>query len=95
MINQALQKVWDILVRDNDYPVHLTQQLVRYKSLNPNFIAQVELSEEPQLQDFLESTLRDLGLRTTRWEAVARRPNLVWSSSRTGRRQKPYFQRTY
>lgn len=57
--------------------IKLTQDMVAYKSVNPRFMADPENSQESEVQDYIESKLKALGLEITRWEAEARRPNLV------------------
>ena len=57
--------------------IQLTRDMVAFKSVNPRFMPDPANSEETQVQDFLESKLRSLGLDVTRWEQEARRPNLV------------------
>ena len=57
--------------------IRLTQEMVAFKSVNPRFMSDPETSEERDIQDYLESRLRALGLQLTRWEKEKRRPNLV------------------
>ncbi len=57
--------------------IRLTQEMVAFKSINPRFMSDPETSEETDIQDYLESRLRGLGLPLTRWEKEMRRPNLV------------------
>ena len=57
--------------------VKLTQEMVAFKSVNPRFMADPESSEESALQDLLESKLKALELKVTRWEHEPNRPNLV------------------
>ncbi|MDE2949227.1 MAG: ArgE/DapE family deacylase [Chloroflexota bacterium] len=57
--------------------IKLTRDLVAFKSVNPRFMPDPEYSQEKEVQDYLESRLKALGLDIARWEAEARRPNLV------------------
>ena len=57
--------------------IKLVQDMVAFKSVNPRFMADPENSQESEVQDLVESRLKALGLDVTRWEAEARRPNLV------------------
>ena len=57
--------------------IKLVQDMVAFKSVNPRFMADPENSQESEVQDLVETRLRALGLDITRWEAEARRPNLV------------------
>ena len=57
--------------------IKLVQDMVAFKSVNPRFMADPENSQESEVQDLVESRLKGLGLDVTRWEAEARRPNLV------------------
>jgi len=57
--------------------IKLTRDLVAFKSVNPRFMPDPEHSQEKEVQDYLESRLKALGLDIARWEAEARRPNLV------------------
>ena len=57
--------------------IHLTQELVAFRSINPRFMAEPESSEESEIQDYLEARLSKLGLQLARWEKERRRPNLV------------------
>lgn len=57
--------------------IHLTQELVAFRSINPRFMAEPESSEETEVQDYLEARLNELGLQLARWEKERRRPNLV------------------
>ena len=57
--------------------IRLTQEMVAFKSINPRFMSDPETSEETDIQDYLESKLRGLGLPLTRWEKEMGRPNLV------------------
>ena len=60
-----------------DSIIQLTRDMVAFKSVNPRYMPDPENSQESQLQDFVEGVLRGIGLDVTRWEAEARRPNLV------------------
>ncbi len=57
--------------------IKLTRDMVAYKSVNPRYMTDPENSQESAVQDYVESKLKALGLEITRWEAEARRPNLV------------------
>ena len=57
--------------------IKLVQDMVAFKSVNPRFMADPENSQESEVQDLVESRLKALGLDVTRWEAEARRPNLL------------------
>lgn len=63
--------------------IRLTRDLIAFKSVNPRFMSRPEDSQESDLQDYLETRLKALDLQVTRWEAEARRPNLV--AQRRGR----------
>jgi acetylornithine deacetylase len=76
-LNPALDKVFTILEKDRDYVLNLAQQMVRYKSINPNFIPNPEMSQEAGVQHYLEGVFKELGLETTTWDAFPNRPNLV------------------
>ena len=64
--------------------IRLTQEMVAFKSVNPRYMAEPELSEESAIQDFLEARLNALGLQLTRWEKEAGRPNLVATLTGSG-----------
>lgn len=64
--------------------IKLTQDMVAFKSVNPRFMADPENSQESEVQDFIEAKLRALGLEIARWQAEARRPNLVARRPGTG-----------
>ena len=57
--------------------IKLVQDMVAFKSVNPRFMPDPENSQESAVQDLVETRLKALGLDITRWEAEARRPNLV------------------
>ncbi len=57
--------------------IRLTQEMLAFKSVNPRFMAESEISEEREIQDYLEARLNALGLQLTRWEKEPGRPNLV------------------
>ena len=67
----------DLIDSRRDAIIGLTRDMVAFKSINPRFMPDPENSQESQLQDFVESQLREMNLDVTRWEAEARRPNLV------------------
>ena len=67
----------DLIDSRRDSIIGLTRDMVAFKSINPRFMHDSENSQESQLQDFVESQLRAMNLDVTRWEAEARRPNLV------------------
>lgn len=69
--------ITDILDRDEEYLVELTQELVRFKSVNPKFIPPSATSEETQLQEHVADLLNGLGLATETWDALPGRPNVV------------------
>lgn len=76
-LDSAIAKVFDILERDRDFVVNLTRKLVSFKSINPRFISNPEISQETELQIYFEEVMREIGLETERWDAFPRRPNLV------------------
>ena len=78
------QQIYKQLDDTHDDLVKLTQKLVGFRSVNPRFMDDPETSEESEVQDYLESMLRDLGLEVTRWEQEAGRPNLVALRAGTG-----------
>ena len=57
--------------------VDLAQKLVGFRSVNPRYTAEGEPSEEPEIQEFLDGLMRELGLETDSWEVFPSRPNVV------------------
>ena len=78
------QQLYTRLDDGRDDIIKLTQDLVAFKSINPRFMDHPEISEESDVQDFLEPLLSELGLEVTRWEQEAGRPNLVALRPGTG-----------
>lgn len=74
---QVEKQIFDSLDQSHDDTVKLIKDLVAFKSINPNFMDNPSISEEAQVQDFLEQLLRNMGLDVTRWELAADRPNIV------------------
>ena len=71
------EKITAFLDGERDFVVDLTQQLVRYKSVNPNFIAEGAESQESEVQGLLQGVMSGLGLAVESWEDAPGRPNVV------------------
>ena len=76
-LDAAIGQLLETLDRDRDFVVDLTQRLLAYKSINPRFIDNPEISQEVEIQQFLQGIMQEMGLETTIWDALPNRPNLV------------------
>ena len=81
-LEKLTHDVIKILDEEQDFVIALTQQLVRIKSVNPNFLPNGHSSLEAEAQAVLQNIMAGLELETTRWEAAPNRPNLI--GRRTG-----------
>lgn len=65
--------------RNQQHIVELLQELVRFKSVNPNFLERPEASESDKLQEFLKDYLLSMGLTVDKWDVYEGQPNVVAS----------------
>ncbi|MET3289813.1 UNVERIFIED_CONTAM: acetylornithine deacetylase/succinyl-diaminopimelate desuccinylase family protein [Brevibacillus sp. OAP136] len=63
--------------RNQQHIVELLQEMIRYKSVNPQFIDNPSESENDKLQDFLEDYLLSMGLDVDKWDVYEGQPNIV------------------
>ena len=76
-MHKALKSVLEIIDKDRDHVVALTQDLVKIPSVNPKFQLQEGLNRESDVQDRIEQELRSLGCEIKRSDALPGRPNLT------------------
>lgn len=83
MSEDAVKAVLEAIDSDTDYVVDLTRDLVRIPSVNPKFHVDPELNREPEVQNLMESRLREEGFATERWDVFENRPNVTgdWEGS--------------
>ncbi|MFP3513661.1 hypothetical protein SB775_29630, partial [Peribacillus sp. SIMBA_075] len=62
--------------RNQQHIVELLQELVRFKSVNPNFLERPEASESDKLQEFLKDYLLSMGLTVDKWDVYEGQPNV-------------------
>ena len=76
-MDSAYQKVLAQIDADNDHVVALTQDLVRIPSVNPKFQTGEGINRESDVQDRIETELKELSCDIKRWDALPERPNLT------------------
>lgn len=75
--NNWKEKVLEWVEKNQQHMVELLQELVRYKSVNPQFLERPDTSESDKLQEFLQDYLLTMGLSVDKWDVHDRQPNVV------------------
>ena len=70
-------KIREIINKEKDFLINLTQEIVRIPSVNPKLENNPELNKESQVQDVLEKVLRKEGFAIDRWDVFENRPNVI------------------
>lgn len=75
--------------QNQGFMIGLLQEMVRFKSINPNFMDTPSKSESAQLQNFIEEQLVSWGLTVDKWDVYENQPNVVATVG--GKKEKASF----
>lgn len=75
--------------QNQGFMIGLLQEMVRFKSINPNFMDTPSKSESAQLQNFIEEQLVSWGLTVDKWDVYENQPNVV--ATVEGKKEKTSF----
>lgn len=76
------QKNWMPVVENwvnenQQHIVELLQEMIGFKSINPNFMENPDASESNKLQEFVKDFLLSMGLTVDKWDVYEGQPNVV------------------